>query len=243
MIEVDEVARDGEEIANRGFIHAYNRIMTHQAILALVSAIWVGLEIVVSIVTRGTSREDRGSYRVLWTLLITGTVAGSMVKSLLRMPPELFWVGIALIAIGIVIRATAILTLRRYFTVRVTIQDSHDLIERGLYRWIRHPSYAGALVSFVGLGMAFDLGSPGDTTKSGYTFGTKFTLGGSTGVRWFPTRRVMVNADFRAQLWRLRYPASFSFPAPDGSRVVPLTDPSTDWTLHPWISLGVGWTF
>ena len=29
-------------------------------ILALVSAIWVGLEIVVSIVTRGTSREDRG---------------------------------------------------------------------------------------------------------------------------------------------------------------------------------------
>lgn len=129
--------------------------MTHQAILALVSAIWVGLEIVVSIVTRGTSREDRGSYRVLWTLLIAGTVAGSMVKSLLRMPPELFWVGIALIAIGIVIRATAILTLRRYFTVRVTIQDSHDLIERGLYRWIRHPSYAGALVSFVGLGIAF----------------------------------------------------------------------------------------
>ena len=107
--------------------------MSHQTILALISAVWVGLEIVVSVITRGTSREDRGSYRVLWTLLIAGTVAGSMVKSLFRMPRELFWVGIALIVLGIVIRATAILTLRRYFTVRVTIQDSHELIERGPY--------------------------------------------------------------------------------------------------------------
>jgi hypothetical protein len=24
---------------------------------------------------------------------------------------------------------------------------------------------------------------------------------------------------------------------------VSLTQPLTDWTLHPWISLGVGWTF
>src|SRR5438132_5579256 len=111
--------------------------MPHQTILALVSAVWVALEIVVGILTRGTSRQDRGSYRVLWALLIGGIVAGSMVKSLFRMPRELFWVGIALIVIGIVIRATAILTLRRYFTVQVTIQESHELIERGLYRWIR----------------------------------------------------------------------------------------------------------
>ncbi len=121
----------------------------------------------------------------------------------------------------------------------VLITDiSTQLRLTGAKAWRGIAPYVG-----VGLGLAFDLGSPGDTTKSGYAFGTKFTLGGSTGVRWFPARRVMVNADFRAQLWRLRYPASFSFPAPDGSRVVPLTDPSTDWTLHPWISLGVGWTF
>jgi protein-S-isoprenylcysteine O-methyltransferase Ste14 len=67
----------------------------------------------------------------------------------------MFWVGIALILIGIVIRAAAILTLRRYFTVQVTIQDSHELIDRGLYRFIRHPSYTGALISFIGLGFAF----------------------------------------------------------------------------------------
>jgi hypothetical protein len=98
----------------------------------------------------------------------------------------------------------------------------------------------------TGLGMMFDVNSPGDTTGSGYRFGTKLTLAGATGVRWYPTRRVLVNADLRAQLWRLKYPLSFHGTSPlppDGSRVVPVTQPLTDWTLHPWISLGIGWTF
>jgi hypothetical protein len=95
----------------------------------------------------------------------------------------------------------------------------------------------------VGLGLANDVHSPGDTTKSQYQFGTKITLGGGPGVRWYPARRVVVTADARAELWRLRYPVSFHTPAADGSRVVPLTQPLTDWTLHPWMSLGVGWIF
>lgn len=93
------------------------------------------------------------------------------------------------------------------------------------------------------LGLAFDLDSPGDTTGSGYHFGSRLTLSGGTGVRWYPSRRMVVNADVRGQMWRLRYPVSFHTPAGDGSRVVPLEQPLTDWTLHPWISLGVGWTF
>jgi protein-S-isoprenylcysteine O-methyltransferase Ste14 len=38
--------------------------------------------------------------------------------------------------------------------VKVTIQESHELIERGVYRWIRHPAYTGLLLSFIGLGFA-----------------------------------------------------------------------------------------
>jgi hypothetical protein len=95
----------------------------------------------------------------------------------------------------------------------------------------------------VGLGLVNDVHSPGDTTGTGYQFGTKITLGGGPGVRWYPAPRLVVTGDVRAQLWRLRYPISYHTPAPDGSRVVPLTQPLTDWTLHPWISLGVGWIF
>jgi len=97
----------------------------------------------------------------------------------------------------------------------------------------------------TGLGLIFDVKSPGDTTGSGYQFGTKLTLALATGVRWYPARHLMINADVRAQLWRLKYPISFhdATQASDGSRVLPLTQPLNDWTLHPWVSLGIGWIF
>lgn len=105
--------------------------------------------------------------------------------------------------------------------------------------WHGLSPYAG-----TALGLMFDVNSPGDTTGSGYKFGTKLTIAGATGVRWFPSRHVMINAEARAHLWRLKYPLSFHADlASDGSRVVPLTEPLNDWTLHPWFSLGIGWTF
>jgi hypothetical protein len=105
--------------------------------------------------------------------------------------------------------------------------------------WHQIAPYVG-----TGLGLMFDVSSPGDTTASGYSFGTKFSLALSSGVRWYPARRVTVTADARAQFWRLKYPVSFhTVEAPDGSRVIPLTQSLTDWTTHPWISLGIGWTF
>lgn len=108
----------------------------------------------------------------------------------------------------------------------------------GAKTWHGLAPYAG-----VGLGFVFDVNSPGDTTASGYALGTKLTFGGSTGVRWYPSQRMRVNVDLRGQMWRLRYPTDFRSEAPDGSRVVSLTEALTDWTLHPWISIGLGWTF
>jgi hypothetical protein len=108
----------------------------------------------------------------------------------------------------------------------------------GAKTWHGLAPYLGA-----GVGLAFDARSPGDTTLSGYRFGTKATMAGIVGVRWHPARRVTVHADAHALFWRLRYPVSFHTPAGDGTRALPLSHPLTDWTLHPWISLGVGWTF
>src|SRR6266480_793481 len=96
----------------------------------------------------------------------------------------------------------------------------------------------------TGLGLVFDTDSPGDTTGSRYRFGSKFTLAFASGVRWYPARRVVLNADVRAVFWRLKYPVSFHTPlASDGSRVIPLNERLTDWTVHPWITFGLGWTF
>jgi protein-S-isoprenylcysteine O-methyltransferase Ste14 len=55
----------------------------------------------------------------------------------------------------LVMRWLAILSLGRLFTVDVAIMQNHHVVRRGIYKWIRHPSYSGALLSFLGLGTAF----------------------------------------------------------------------------------------
>jgi hypothetical protein len=94
-----------------------------------------------------------------------------------------------------------------------------------------------------GIGLAFDTHSPGDTTDSGYQFGTKLTFSGATGVRWHVARKMTVHLDGRMVFWRLKYPLSFHSLGPDGSRVVSIAQPLTEWTSHPWVSLGIGWIF
>ncbi len=48
----------------------------------------------------------------------------------------------------------AICTLKKYFTVDVAIFEDHKIVKKGLYKFIRHPAYAGSLISFFGLGWA-----------------------------------------------------------------------------------------
>jgi protein-S-isoprenylcysteine O-methyltransferase Ste14 len=60
-----------------------------------------------------------------------------------------------MIALGLAIRWIAIVSLGRMFTVDVAITRGHRLVRGGIYGVIRHPSYAGSLLSFLGLGLAF----------------------------------------------------------------------------------------
>lgn len=62
--------------------------------------------------------------------------------------------GIVLMLVGICIRWLAIYTLGEYFTRRVTILADHRIVQSGLYRYLRHPSYAGFLLGNLGLGLA-----------------------------------------------------------------------------------------
>jgi protein-S-isoprenylcysteine O-methyltransferase Ste14 len=67
---------------------------------------------------------------------------------LLAIALPLMWVGIGF-------RLWAIHTLGRFFRGVVHVQADHEVVRRGPYRFLRHPSYAGALVAVVGLGLTF----------------------------------------------------------------------------------------
>jgi protein-S-isoprenylcysteine O-methyltransferase len=61
---------------------------------------------------------------------------------------------VILFVAGLVLRWWAIVTLGRFFTVDVTIEKDHELVERGPFRIVRHPSYTGVLLAFVGLALS-----------------------------------------------------------------------------------------
>ncbi len=69
-------------------------------------------------------------------------------------PAPLFWTGIALVWAGVVFRLWAVLTLGKFFRVTVFVHDDHRLVTAGPYRWLRHPSYTGALVTVIGVTLA-----------------------------------------------------------------------------------------
>jgi protein-S-isoprenylcysteine O-methyltransferase Ste14 len=61
---------------------------------------------------------------------------------------------IMLFACGLGLRYLAICQLGRFFTTDVTIQQKHQLITSGPYRWIRHPAYSGLLLALAAAGLA-----------------------------------------------------------------------------------------
>jgi protein-S-isoprenylcysteine O-methyltransferase Ste14 len=67
-----------------------------------------------------------------------------------------FVVGFVVLVAGIVLRVWAILTLGRFFTPFVQVQEGQRVVDSGPYRYVRHPSYTGMLVALIGLGIALD---------------------------------------------------------------------------------------
>ena len=56
---------------------------------------------------------------------------------------------------GIVLRWGAIFSLKKAFTVKVSILKDHELKKDGLYKWIRHPSYTGMYIYGLGYALSF----------------------------------------------------------------------------------------
>lgn len=64
-----------------------------------------------------------------------------------------FDAGIVVWLSGALFRFYSMRTLGRFFTYDVAISTGQNLIEHGPYRWLRHPSYLGSLLAYIGFGM------------------------------------------------------------------------------------------
>jgi protein-S-isoprenylcysteine O-methyltransferase len=130
---------------------------------AVIGALFGVFEIALLLTRRargGARRADDGSLQQLWAVILVSlavaVAAGILVP---QAASEVLWrlrtVGALLFVAGMLVRAYAIFYLGRFFTVDVALAADHRLIDTGPYRYVRHPSYTGALLEFLGLGIVF----------------------------------------------------------------------------------------
>ncbi|MEP6601860.1 MAG: isoprenylcysteine carboxylmethyltransferase family protein [Nitrospirota bacterium] len=108
--------------------------------------------------SRTGTRQDRSTLGVLWLGIAGSITAGVTVARLLptTISPAkpLMFAAAGLFVAGLFLRWWAIITLGRFFTVDVTIEKDHEVVERGPFRWLRHPSYSGVLMAFAGFALS-----------------------------------------------------------------------------------------
>jgi protein-S-isoprenylcysteine O-methyltransferase Ste14 len=61
------------------------------------------------------------------------------------------YVGVGMLLGGLLLRQYAIVTLGRLHTLDVATRAGQPVVEFGPYRWVRHPSYAGAMLTAAGI--------------------------------------------------------------------------------------------
>lgn len=125
--------------------------------------VWIASELFGAVLVpklrqRGATkvRRDRGSgpliiFTVLVSIILAFTFGYAGIGPL---PDWAFYLGILLMFLGVVVRQWAIVVLGRFFSLIVQVAADHKVIDKGPYRLIRHPSYTGILITFIGLGLA-----------------------------------------------------------------------------------------
>jgi len=104
--------------------------------------------------------RDKGSLSLIVVLWWTGMALDFSLSFILPQAAvswkrnSFFFIGICLMLSGITLRWYSAGILGEYFTFDIAIHGDQALIEKGPYRYIRHPSYTGALLSLLGFGLA-----------------------------------------------------------------------------------------
>ncbi len=109
----------------------------------------------------GESRpQDRGSHTFLgwgiWFAFVAAFYCAFKVPEATIRSGQIicFWAGMVIMVSGGFLRRYCFRTLGAHFQPVVNVVAGQPVIEKGLYRWIRHPSYLAAYFLFLGMGLA-----------------------------------------------------------------------------------------
>ncbi len=109
---------------------------------------------------REGSRADQGSLAVVFVTAAAGLTGAFVLAVNLHAAaiPDgrwpIFVAGLVLMVAGVAIRQWSVALLGRLFTVDVRVHPGQGIVEAGPYRWVRHPSYTGLILTLLGIGLA-----------------------------------------------------------------------------------------
>jgi protein-S-isoprenylcysteine O-methyltransferase Ste14 len=110
--------------------------------------------------TRSLARtQDAGS---LWVIMVIQCLAMGAAFSIafvfrfgvLPRQQLWFWLGLATMIEGSLLRRHCFRMLGSSFTGVVVVREDQTIVDRGAYRWVRHPSYTAAVLVFAGMAVA-----------------------------------------------------------------------------------------
>jgi protein-S-isoprenylcysteine O-methyltransferase Ste14 len=137
--------------------------------VTITSWIWLALEIGLVVRDRrrgkGSASNDRGTRLTVVALTVIATVGSALVQvflggdRFLGLPgaDAAVWApiaGLALMWVGLVFRYWSITVLGSSFRTTVEVDEGQQVVDRGPYRVLRHPSYTGVLLIMFGYGLA-----------------------------------------------------------------------------------------
>ena len=133
-------------------------------LLVTLCAIWIAFEIWLVVRDRiqgkGKATNDRGTLYLNFISIAVGMTSAGITNGISKFffpggrTETVFWAGIALMLAGLALRVWSVLTLGKSFRTTVETHENQQVIRRGPYRLIRHPSYSGLLAMCLGYGVA-----------------------------------------------------------------------------------------
>jgi len=104
-----------------------------------------------------SENRDQGSLSLFWIMIPVAITLGFTFSNL-NLIKLITWNLVpwclGLFFIGLLIRWIAIIQLGNRFTVNVAVVKEHTLKKDGIYKFIRHPSYSGLLLLFLGIALS-----------------------------------------------------------------------------------------
>jgi protein-S-isoprenylcysteine O-methyltransferase Ste14 len=154
------VGRLHDQLGPQVFVGQPDSTLAGLVLFWAVFYVWIGSEMFLGWKLRpaaGAVVSDAGSRWLLVGSIWVGVALGIGLAAAVpatafivgRRP--LFYAGLALMVGGLAFRWYAIRVLGKSFTYTVATRSDQTVVEAGPYRWIRHPSYTGALLTILGM--------------------------------------------------------------------------------------------